>query len=309
MRVGYIGSATDGAGLAARLHSPHPVLIYDPAPSSDGAPPPFMEPTAMILSEPGAVAVASDVVLIRLDSAAAVREALFGDGGVAAAARAGTLIIDQSPGDPATTRAAATTLASRQISLIDAPALPAADHDARIIVAVGGSEQEFATAQPILEATGAHAEHAGEIGSGLVVKAAHSLISAMLRCAVIEALALADRSGLQLSAALGVLMAGSGQNAYVRTAAHSGSLAGPPDAGVPIGSVYADVAAACELAARSGVPLFVGNTVRAFYQACLGELGPQADADSAGTVIDHLAGTHVTAALAARQPEGHASHA
>jgi 3-hydroxyisobutyrate dehydrogenase len=314
VNVGYIGPATDGTELAARLDGLHPVAIYDPA--WDGSVElPAVPPAVTVVTEAGAVAAVSKVILLRLDSAAEVREVLLGDGGIAATAQAGTLIIDQSPGDPAATRAAAAALAGRQVGLIDAPVLSASGPDTPVIVAVGGSAEQFEIARPILEAAGARAAHAGEVGAGLVVKAAHSLICGMLRCAALEALALAVKSGLRTEATIDVLLASSGQNSYLRTAARSSLLAGRFDAGGQLGTVQRDVAQACDLASSSGVPLFVGNNVRAFYQACVGELGAQAGADAAGLVMDRLADSLVVPAPAAGQqetlpqPEGYAANA
>jgi 3-hydroxyisobutyrate dehydrogenase len=126
-----------------------------------------------------------------------------------------------------------------------------------------------------------------------VVKAAHSLICAMLRCAVLEALALAVKSGLQPASAIEILLASSGRNGYLRTAARSSLMTGRFDADGKLGSVCRDVAQACKLASSSGVPLFVGNSVRVFYQACVSELGGHAGADAAGLVMDRLAGSLV----------------
>jgi 3-hydroxyisobutyrate dehydrogenase len=296
VKVGYIGPAEEGAELAARLQGLHSVVIYAPV----------LDVSA---TEASAVAVASEVVLLRLGSAADAREMLLGDGGVAAAAQGGTLIVDQSPGDPAATRAAAAELAQRQVGLIDAPVLSASGPDAPVIVAVGGSAEQFEVARPILESAGARAAHAGEVGAGLVVKAAHSLICATLRCAVLEALALAVKSGLRPAPTIEVLLASSGQNAYLRTPARSSLLTGRFDAGGSLGGVHRDVAQACELASSSGVPLFVGNSVRAFHQACVSELGGQAGADAAGLVMDRLAGSLVAPVSAMRQPEGDAANA
>ncbi|TGS36069.1 NAD(P)-dependent oxidoreductase, partial [Mesorhizobium sp. M1D.F.Ca.ET.184.01.1.1] len=93
-----------------------------------------------------AAAAAADFVILSLNSAAIVRRAVFGDGGVAAGAKPGTLIIDMSSIDPDATRQLAADASDRGLRWVDSPlsgGAPKALIGALTLMA-GGEEKDVA---------------------------------------------------------------------------------------------------------------------------------------------------------------------
>jgi 3-hydroxyisobutyrate dehydrogenase len=109
MRIGFVGLGNMGSALARRLLLRFPLVVFDlQAAPVAGMTALGAEGSAGL----GDLAARCDVVLLCLPSSADVRCALFGDGGLVASARPGTLFIDQTTGDPSATRAMAAIWAS-----------------------------------------------------------------------------------------------------------------------------------------------------------------------------------------------------
>src|SRR5207237_7500150 len=101
-----------------------------------------------------AMAASCDVILLCLPTSTHVRAAIFGPEGLGAELRAGTLLIDQTTGDPQATRQMAAELAGRGVALIDAPVsggVQGADAGT-IAIMIGADERELARARPVLAA-------------------------------------------------------------------------------------------------------------------------------------------------------------
>lgn len=293
MTIGYIGLGAMGGAVARRLlQTGEDLLVYD----KDAA-------AVQRLAQDGAVPCAeaaelcrrSDVVLLCLPTSDHVREVLFGDGGLAAAAAPGTLIVDQTSGDPAATRAMAAELASRGIGLIDAPVSGGASGAAAgtLAIMVGAPDEQYARVLPVLARISPNVFHAGDVGAGHVVKLVNNLLSTAQRLLTFEGVALAAKNGVDPRRVVEILAAGGGQNAYLEKIMGPLVLRGRLDAGFTLALAHKDVGLACQLGVDSGVPMFFGNLTRELYQACIRLEGAEAKVDRAALVIDRLAGTHV----------------
>ena len=292
MKIGYIGLGNMGGPLASRLQRQHALAVYDP---SDAAVQRLVDQGATGCSSASELAAQCEVVLLCLPTSDHVRSVIFGEDGIAAAAKPGTLIVDQTTGDPAATRAMAAELAERGLELIDAPVSggPMGAEQGTIAIIVGSTPTQFETVGPILRVISPNVFHAGEVGAGHVTKLANNMLSAAHRMISFEALALAAKNGVDPGRALDILLASSGRNFFLETFARSHILTGKLASGFTLRLMYKDVRLACQLGADSGVPMLVGNLVKEFFQVCMNELGPEEEANASALVMDRLAGTHV----------------
>ncbi|MCG7400364.1 NAD(P)-dependent oxidoreductase [Caballeronia zhejiangensis] len=292
MKIGYVGLGSMGGALARRLQLAHAVHVYD------------LDKAAVArMSEQGATPCASlaelagrcDVILLCLPTSDHVRAAIFGDNGLASSLKRGTLIVDQSTGDPVATRAMAAELAPRGIDLIDAPVSGGAQGAAAgtIAIMVGATAAQFTRVKPLLEAISANVFHAGDIGTGQVIKLVNNMLSAAQRLLTFEGMALAVKNGIDPQRACEILVAGGAKNAFMEKFMAPNILKGKLASGFTLGLMHKDVRLACQLGSDSGVPMFFGNLTREFYQMCIGERGSEAQVHTAALVMDRLAGTHV----------------
>jgi 3-hydroxyisobutyrate dehydrogenase len=77
---------------------------------------------------------------------------------------------------------------------------------------VGGSQQDFERAQPILECMGKNIFHAGESGAGQVAKICNNMLLAIHMIGTSEALNLGTRHGLEPAVLSEIMQKSSGRN-------------------------------------------------------------------------------------------------
>ena len=152
----------------------------------------------------------SDVVITMLPDTPDVERVMLGDDGVAAGAAAGSLVIDMSTIDPEPTRAIAETAGQHGVEMLDAPVSGGERGaiDGTLSIMVGGSDEAFARAKPILQAMGKNIVHVGPSGAGQITKACNQLVVAATIEAVAEALVLAERSGVDAAKVREALLGG-----------------------------------------------------------------------------------------------------
>ncbi|MFE5838781.1 NAD(P)-dependent oxidoreductase [Arthrobacter sp. NPDC056493] len=292
MSTGYIGLGDMGGALASRLQSQRQISVYD-----------MNESAVSALVSQGAVACGSlaelgrtcTTVFLCLPTSQHVRTVIFGSGGLVETLAPGSLIIDQTSGDPEATRAMAQDLEKYQIVLVDAPVsggAPAA-LAGTISIMLGADDQVVERAVEVLESISSTITHIGGVGTGHTIKLINNLLSCSQRWLSLEALAIATKNGIDPEAALKVLLAGGGRNAYLEQQG-SKVLAGDRDRGFSLGLAHKDLKLACALGAASGVPTFFGSLSRELYQTGIALLGRDSHVETIATVVERLADVELT---------------
>ncbi|RWF38860.1 MAG: NAD(P)-dependent oxidoreductase [Mesorhizobium sp.] len=151
---------------------------------------------ATAMASAAEAAGAADYVILSLNSAAIVRRAVFGDAGVAAGAKPGTLIIDMSSIDPDATRQLAADASDKGLRWVDSPlsgGAPKALIGALTLMA-GGEAKDVADAHTVLRDVAANYTHMGPAGAGQTTKLINQVLCALNFMAVAEATRLARRT-------------------------------------------------------------------------------------------------------------------
>jgi 3-hydroxyisobutyrate dehydrogenase len=293
--LGYVGLGNMGGPLAARLRLTRTLHVFDLNPAAVRR---LTAHGALACASPRDLAERCDIILLCLPASDHVHAVIFGPDGLAAAAKPGTLIIDQTTADPAKTRVMAAELAQRGLELIDAPVSggPQGAEQGTVAIMVGATPEQYARAEPILRALSPNLFHAGAVGAGHVAKLANNLLSAAHRAITVEALALAAKNGVQPAVMVDILLAGSGRNFFLERFVRSSIVTGKLATGFTLNFMHKDVALATQLGVQSGVPMFCGNTVREFFQVCINMMGRETEANTIALVMDQLAGTQVVPA-------------
>jgi 3-hydroxyisobutyrate dehydrogenase len=291
MNIGYVGLGNMGGALARRLQLTHPLSIYD---LNAAAVAQMVENGARGCATLRELAESCDVILMCLPTSAHVRAAIFGPEGLSAGLRRGTLLVDQTTGEPHVTRAMAAELAASGVALIDAPVSGGAAGAAAgtIAIMIGAAPEEFARVQPVLAAISSNLFHAGGVGAGQVMKLVNNHLSGAQRLLSMEAMALAVKNGIAPERAREILVSGGARNAFLEKQAPQ-IIKGNLDVGFTLALMHKDMRQACDLGSASGVPLFFGNLAREVYQMCISERGGDAQVQTAALVMDRLAGSHV----------------
>lgn len=287
--VGYVGLGAMGAALARRLLACGcQVHVYDVRPES-----------VRDLASAGAVAApdlpslarACDVILVCVPTSAVVREVLLGTNGLAEGLDPGKVVIDQTTGDPAATRALAAELEARGVRMVDAPVSGGPDGAAagRMVTFCGGPAEVFAQVRPLLALTGPTVVHFGPVGSGNVAKLIKNTLGACNRMITYETVALGVKAGLKLDDIARVIGKGSGwTQAFERILPVLAS--GGRTADLRLALMVKDLDLACRLGMECGAPMPIANLVRSIVEAGANELGGDANLDELARLYEARAG-------------------
>jgi 3-hydroxyisobutyrate dehydrogenase len=210
-RIGFIGLGNMGLPMALNLiKAGHQVEGFDL--SSDAVDKLVAAGGVSAGSVKGA-ASRGDVVITMLPAGKQVQEVYADTGGIIENANGGTLLIDSSTIDVETARLVSAAADIRGLPIVDAPVSGGVGgaQGATLTFMVGGSENAFARAKPILESMGKTIVHAGGPGNGQAAKICNNLMLGISMIAVSEAFVLAEKLGLDAQKLFDISSKSSGQ--------------------------------------------------------------------------------------------------
>ena len=254
MRVGFVGLGTMGGAMAANVaRAGFHVTAWNRTPgrASD-----LRELGVELAASPAAVAAASDIVVTIVSDTPDVETVIFGEGGVAGGAPAGSLVIDMSTISPSATRDYASRLAAQGVGMLDAPVSGGSEGAKKgtLSIFVGGEAADLERAHPVLAAMGTTITHVGPIGSGQAVKAVNQVILAGTYLGVAEGVVLAIKAGLDVEQVVGALSGGAAQS-WVLANRSGRMLANDYPLGFKVALHRKDLGIALELARETGTAL------------------------------------------------------
>ncbi len=195
--IGFIGIGLMGLPMTRRLLARGwRVTVYDLAP---GKLPPAVEAGATAAGSPAEVAAASDLVLLCVLDTPAVEAVVFGAGGVVGSAAPDRLLVDHSTTAMTATRDMAARLqAETGMGWVDAPVSggPPAAAEGRLTVMAGGEAADIERARPVIADLAGRFTHMGPVGAGQATKMVNQVIVGSTFAVLAEALALAERAGI-----------------------------------------------------------------------------------------------------------------
>lgn len=195
-KIALIGAGAMGGAIGARLLSMGtPLVVFDLDPAKRAV---LVAQGATEATSALEGAKAARVVILSLNSAVIVQAAVFGAGGVAEGAAPGTLIIDMSSIDPASTKALAEQAALRGLRWVDSPLSGGIPKVAtgELTLMQGGAFPDVAEAQQILSTVASNQTHMGGPGAGQTTKLINQVLCGLTFMAIAEATALAEAAGV-----------------------------------------------------------------------------------------------------------------
>ena len=195
-QIGFIGLGIMGKPMAKNLlRNGYSLKVYDIVPENVENVVAAGAQAAQSIAE---VAQACELIVTMLPNSPQVKEVALGEGGILDNAKSGTLLVDMSSIAPNASQEVAAALKGKGIRMLDAPVSGGEPKavDGTLAVMVGGEEQDFEEALPVLKCMSASQTLCGAIGAGNTTKLANQIIVAVNIAAVGEAFGLAKKAGV-----------------------------------------------------------------------------------------------------------------
>lgn len=211
--VGIVGVGNMGGGMAQRLLAQGwGVRACDIDPAKLEKLKPF---GALALATPGEAAMNSIALIVCVVDAEQAHEVLFGAGGAAARMQPGQAVVLCPTISPQDVEALAAKLAGQGLATIDAPMSggPARARDGTMSLMVACEDAVFERHRALLDTLGSQLFRiSAKPGDGARTKLVNNLLAGINLVGAAEAMALAERLGLDLGATLDVIERSSGQS-------------------------------------------------------------------------------------------------
>ncbi|MBK9577701.1 MAG: NAD(P)-dependent oxidoreductase [Fibrobacterota bacterium] len=196
MDVAFLGTGIMGSRMAANLaKAGHNVTVWNRTPEKAA---PLAEFGCKLASSPRSAVRGAQVVFTMVADPVALRQVAIGSQGFLDELPPGTLWVDHSTVDPATSRQMGANAVNRGLRFLDVPVSGSsgAAGSAKLIFFAGGELSDIEGIRVLLEAMGSRIVHAGPIGAGSSLKLVNNLFLAQAQVAWSETLGLATRIGL-----------------------------------------------------------------------------------------------------------------
>jgi 3-hydroxyisobutyrate dehydrogenase len=254
LSIAFIGTGVMGRSMAGHLlRAGHSVHVYNRTRQKADS---LVEAGAHWHDSAGAAAAAADVVITMLGFPKDVEENYLAAGGIIESAKPGALLIDMTTSSPLLAKRIAEAAAKRSLSSLDAP-VSGGDigaREARLVIMVGGATAAFERAKPLFELMGKNIALHGAAGAGQYCKMANQIAVAVGMVAWCEALAYAQKAGLDPSA-VHQSISGGAAGSWALTTLAPRALSGDFAPGFYVKHIIKDMGIALESAAEMHLDL------------------------------------------------------
>lgn len=226
--IGFIGLGLMGSAMVGRLQDKgYPVIVI--ANRSRANVEKAVARGAVEAKTSAEVAAGSDIVMFCMDTSVNVEGRVYGDNGVLAGVKPGTIVIDFGTSEPGSTKKIGADLAAKGATYLDAPLgrTPAHAADGLLNIMCSGDKAAFDKVEPVLNDLGENVFHLGDLGTGHTIKLINNFFAMTTACAMSEAFAMADKAGVDREQVYSVMAAGplrSGMMDFVRNYAKDGKI-------------------------------------------------------------------------------------
>ncbi len=197
MKVGYIGLGTMGLPMTKNLIKSGKFEVWVNS-RSRGPIEEAVQAGAIEAKTATELAANVDVVMTALPMPDDIKKVYFGEEGILAGAKPGTILIDHSTAGPDLNHKIYEAGMKKDVHFLDAPISggPMGAEAATLTIMVGGDKEIFEKALPVLEVMGKNILYMGQSGNGSVAKLINNMLVGIHTVALSEAFVLGAKSGL-----------------------------------------------------------------------------------------------------------------
>jgi len=280
--VGLIGLGLMGRPMGANLlKAGHELTVWNRTASRADA---LVAQGARRAANPRELAAASEVVVTIVSDPPALESVLWGEAGVFAGLKRGSVLIESSTVSPNLEKRAASAAAALGAEFLEAPVTGGTwgAEKGELVFMVGGDGTTLELVKPVLSAMGKRWFLLGPVGAGQTVKLAMNLLLDLEVEAFAEALALVTRAGVPGESLFEVMQSSMGRSGVLDLKG-ANMLKGEFKPSFPLRLMHKDVGLALDLGNQLGVPLPAAAAAREVLNAVKGAVKEDVDFSALAT--------------------------
>lgn len=265
MKVAFLGLGVMGYPMAGHLMaSGHEVCVYNR--SAEKAQAWVAQHGGTSAPTPRDAAQSAEIVFVCVGNDDDLRSVVLGEQGALAGMASGALLVDHTTASADVARELADAAAQISVGFLDAPVSggQAGAENGKLTVMVGGAEEQFAKAEPVIDAFAQRVRLMGPTGSGQLTKMVNQICIAGLLQGLSEGVHFANKAGLDSSAVFDVISKGAAQSWQMENRSET-MVDGEYDFGFAVDWMRKDLGIVLDEARRNGAQLPITSVVDSFY--------------------------------------------
>ncbi|NNE59146.1 MAG: NAD(P)-dependent oxidoreductase [Hellea sp.] len=267
--IGFIGLGLMGGNMVENLQKRgYEVVVMDLNPDAVAAV--LARGNATEASSPKELAEKSDIVELCLTTSAVVEKIVYGDNGILAGIKEGSVLIDFGTSIPASTQKIGAALAEKGAGMIDAPLgrTPAHAKDGLLNIMAAGDKATFDKYEPVLKEQGENVFYLGALGAGHVTKLINNFMGMTSVCAMSQAFAVAKLAGVDRQQLYDIMSAGPSNSPFMRFCKNY-AVDDVSDLGFSINNANKDLGYFVQMVSDLGSTTAIGESTSANLQAAV----------------------------------------
>jgi 3-hydroxyisobutyrate dehydrogenase len=294
VNVSFLGLGAIGAPMARHLAKPpFSLSVWNRTAARAAA---FASETgARAAKTPADAARGAEVVVTCLPTSREVEALLDGDDGLLAGLARGTVFVDCTSGDPATSRRIAGRLRERGVDFMDAPVSGGVSgaQQGTLTIMCGAEPGTLERVRGVLETFGKKIVLCGPVGAGDAVKAVNQSLLGIHIWALSEGLVALSKAGVSASLALDVINASSGRSNVSQNLFTERVITRAFPRTFKLALLEKDMTIAAEFARENRVPSPMMQSAADLFRVARGALGEEADHVEAVKLLEQWAACEV----------------
>ena len=215
-KIGWIGLGTMGIPMSKRLmETGYPMTVYNRTKGKEDA---FTETPVSVAATPAELILKTEVVVIMVSDDQAITEIFTGTNGLLSTAVKEKLIINMSTVSPEISKEMAELCLKQGNHYLDAPVSGSVKQaeTGTLVVMVGGDEEVYQKAKPILDHLSKLTIRVGNAGAGNTAKLAVNTMLAIMSQGLAEVVLFAKENGIDTGDLLNILSHSAMGNVYMK---------------------------------------------------------------------------------------------
>jgi len=265
MHLTFAGLGVMGYPMAAYLHKAgHDVTVYNR--TTEKAEEWCMQNGGALASTPEKASSDAEIAFVCVGNDDDVRSVILGDDGVLAGISEGGIIVDHTTASATVAREVAEAAAAKNVGFLDAPLSggQAGAENGQLTIMVGGDEDIFERARPVMDAYAKAITLIGPVGTGQMAKMVNQICIAGVVQGLSEGLHFAKRAGLDIPQVMAAISKGAAQSWQMENRWET-MIRDEFEFGFAVDWMRKDLGIALEEAEKNGAKLDMTRLVDSYY--------------------------------------------